>query len=68
MDGNNVPTVDNLYALSELFQVPIDAMVRGNRESLSTPLSQMKKKYMGNALRKRSMRRKQRQLISRLLI
>lgn len=34
LDGINVPTVDNLYALSELFQVPIDAMVRGNRDSI----------------------------------
>jgi len=31
LDGVNVPTVDNLYALSELLQVPIDAMVCGNR-------------------------------------
>ena len=34
LDGVNVPTVDNLYALSELFQVPIDAMVCGNRAPL----------------------------------
>ena len=31
LDGINMPTIDNLYALSELFQVPIDAIVRGNR-------------------------------------
>lgn len=31
LDGINMPTIDNLYALSELFQVPIDAMVCGNR-------------------------------------
>ena len=31
IDGVNMPTIDNLYALSELFQVPIDAIVRGNR-------------------------------------
>lgn len=31
IDGVNMPTFDNLYALSELFQVPIDAIVRGNR-------------------------------------
>ena len=30
-EGINVPTIDNLYALSELLQVPIDAIVRGNR-------------------------------------
>lgn len=26
-----MPTIDNLYALSGLLQVPIDAIVRGNR-------------------------------------
>ena len=31
LDGINVPTVDNLYALSELFHVPMDALVCGNR-------------------------------------
>ena len=31
LDGVNMPTIDNLYALSELLQVPIDTIVRGNR-------------------------------------
>ena len=31
-DGRNLPTIDNLYALSELFQVPVDAMLVGNRK------------------------------------
>lgn len=31
LDGHSMPTVDNLYALSELFQMPIDALVCGNR-------------------------------------
>lgn len=31
IDGINMPTIDNLYALSELLQVPIDEIVRGNR-------------------------------------
>ena len=31
IDGINMPTIDNLYALSELFQLPIDSIVRGNR-------------------------------------
>ena len=30
-DGRNLPTMDNLYALSELFQLPVDAMLVGNR-------------------------------------
>jgi len=31
LNGLSMPTIDNLYALSELFQMPIDALVRGNR-------------------------------------
>ena len=34
-DGINMPTIDNLYALSELLQVPIDAIVRGNRAPIT---------------------------------
>lgn len=30
-DGRNMPSVDNLYVLSELFQVPVDMMLKGNR-------------------------------------
>lgn len=29
-DGRNLPTLDNLYALSELFHVPMDFIVKGN--------------------------------------
>ena len=32
LNGQSVPTVDNLYALSELFQLPIDAIIVGNRK------------------------------------
>ena len=31
LDGQSMPTVDNLYALSELFQMPVDDMLCGNR-------------------------------------
>lgn len=31
INGISMPSIDNLYALSELFKVPIDAIVRGNR-------------------------------------
>lgn len=31
LDGVNMPTIDNLYALSVLLQVPIDEIVCGNR-------------------------------------
>lgn len=30
-DGRNLPTIDNLYALSELFRLPVDALIVGNR-------------------------------------
>lgn len=30
--GRNMPTVDNFYALSELFQLPVDVMLCGNRK------------------------------------
>ena len=30
--GRNLPTVDNLYALSAMFHVPMDIIVCGNRE------------------------------------
>ena len=33
--GRSLPTVDNLYALSGLFCVPMDALVRGSREDES---------------------------------
>ena len=34
LNGISMPTIDNLYALSELFQVTIDEIVRGNRKPL----------------------------------
>ena len=40
IDGVNMPSIDNLYALSALFQLPMDAIVRGNRAPIvpSIPL------------------------------
>ena len=35
LNGVSLPSVDNLYALSQLFQVPIDDLICGNREMLS---------------------------------
>ena len=32
LNGLSMPTIDNLYALRELFGLSIDEMVRGNRE------------------------------------
>ena len=41
LDGGNMPTIDNLYALSQLLQVPIDAIVRGNMDDESAEDSSM---------------------------
>ena len=30
LEGRNLPTLDNLYALSELFCLPIDELIKGN--------------------------------------
>ena len=32
LNGLSMPTIDNLYALSELFQMPVDEMLCGNRQ------------------------------------
>lgn len=32
LNGSTVPSIDNLYALSELFQVPMDEIVCGSRK------------------------------------
>ncbi len=32
LNGLSMPTVDNLYALSEYFKLPIDDMICGNRQ------------------------------------
>ena len=31
LNGKNLPTVDNLYALSDLFMMPIDRLICGSR-------------------------------------
>ena len=36
LDGHSMPTIDNLYALSELFQMPMDEIVCGNRAPIGT--------------------------------
>lgn len=33
-NGLNMPTIDNLYALSQLLQVPIDEIICGNRKGI----------------------------------
>lgn len=34
LGGSSMPTIDNLYALSELLEVPIDEMLCGNRKPI----------------------------------
>lgn len=34
LDGTCLPTLDNLYAMSQLFGTTVDAMICGNRESV----------------------------------
>ena len=48
--GNSLPTIDNLYALSELFQMPVDEMICGNRtpvikRSIKTQTDQDRRLY-----------------------
>ena len=33
LDGKTLPTLDNLYAMSQLFCIPVDRMICGNRAS-----------------------------------
>lgn len=40
LDGTSMPTIDNLYALSEYFKVPIDCLVCGNRKYIGTTNSE----------------------------
>lgn len=42
--GDSLPTVDNLYALSRLFETSVDDILRGSREEDESPfLSFMRK-------------------------
>ena len=34
LNGISLPSIDNLYALSDLFQIPVDDMLRGNRKPI----------------------------------
>lgn len=36
-DGKSLPTIDNLYALSDLFCMPVDMMLKGNRKYVFLP-------------------------------
>ena len=34
LEGKSLPTVDNLYALSEILGLPVDALLCGNRKAV----------------------------------
>jgi len=36
--GDSLPTIDNLYALSSLFETSVDDILRGSREEGDVPL------------------------------
>lgn len=42
--GDSLPTVDNLYALSRLFETSVDDILRGSREEDESPLLSFIKK------------------------
>ncbi|MBQ2706575.1 MAG: helix-turn-helix transcriptional regulator [Agathobacter sp.] len=46
MNGRNLPTIDNIYAMSELFRVPVDEMLCGNRKSKYTYTSVLVRKHL----------------------
>lgn len=52
LNGKSMPTIDNLYALSELLQLPIDDMVCGNRRTVSRSSEQAQYKRISEYYRK----------------
>ena len=40
-DGRTMPTLDNIYALSELFQMPVDSILCGNRRYTPVPFQDL---------------------------
>ena len=48
LDGKSMPTLDNLCAMSQLFCIPIDRMIRGNRASLLSRFADLKVRRMMN--------------------
>lgn len=42
LNGISVPSIDNLYALSALFETSIDDIIQGDRQSIYSPISIVK--------------------------
>lgn len=47
LNGHSMPTIDHLYALAEFFQMPMDAMIIGNRKN---SVSEHKKRFQSRML------------------
>lgn len=45
LNGLSMPTIDNLYALSELFQISVDDMLCGNRRYNSNLINRQKAQF-----------------------
>ena len=43
LEGKALPSVDNLYALSELFCLPVDTFIRGTRKFVFVPFQDIEK-------------------------
>ncbi len=46
LDGKSLPTIDHLYALSDLFKLPIDSLICGNRENINGDYQRVKVEYL----------------------
>lgn len=46
--GESLPTVDNLYALSRLFETTVDDILRGNRDEDESPLFSFYCRFLKN--------------------
>ena len=46
LNGISLPTIDNLYAMSELLQVSVDEMICGNRRRITEDVDKAQKKRL----------------------
>ena len=55
LDGKSLPTIDHLYALSSLFKLPLDSLIRGNRKNINGNFQRVKVEYLLTYYKKLSM-------------
>ena len=46
LNGSSLPTIDNLYALSELFQLPVDELLCGNRKFIESDKKFLQRRHL----------------------